>query len=157
MMNPLSVLLIEDNPADADLTREAFESNRQDVDLSVVLDGVDALDFLHQREGFSDATEPDLVLLDLNLPRKSGREVLAEIKRSDRLRQIPVVVLSSSRDGEDVRQSYDLGANSYISKPVDFHSFRIALSSLKRFWFSTVQLPSGKKRRLPFDGTGDAD
>ncbi|HKJ74596.1 MAG TPA: response regulator, partial [Alphaproteobacteria bacterium] len=99
MMNPLSVLLIEDNPADADLTREAFESNRQDVDLSVVLDGVDALDFLHQREGFSDAAEPDLVLLDLNLPRKDGREVLAEIKRSDRLRQIPVVVLSSSRDG----------------------------------------------------------
>ena len=151
MMNPLSVLLIEDNPADADLTREAFESNRQDVDLSVVLDGVDALDFLHQREGFSDATEPDLVLLDLNLPRKDGREVLAEIKRSDRLRQIPVVVLSSSRDGEDVRQSYDLGANSYISKPVDFHSFRKALSTLKRYWFSTVELPSGKKRRLPVD------
>jgi chemotaxis family two-component system response regulator Rcp1 len=144
-MNTISVLLVEDNPADADLTREAFEANRLKVELSVVLDGVEAMDFLHKRAGFADVDEPDLVLLDLNLPRKDGRQVLAEIKATDRLRKIPVVVLSSSEDLGDILQTYDLGANCYVSKPVDFEGFQATMKSLKRFWFSTARLPSDRR------------
>ena len=145
-MDSIFILLVEDNPADADLTREAFESSRQEIDLSVVVDGVDALDFLHRRERFSDAAEPDLVLLDLNLPRKDGRQVLAEIKGSEKLRRIPVIVMSSSQDIKDILQSYDLGANCYISKPVDFHGFRSTMKSLDDFWFSVALLPSKAER-----------
>lgn len=154
-MNTISVLLVEDNPADADLTREAFDANNQQVDLSVVLDGVEALDFLYKRAGHADAVEPDLVLLDLNLPRKNGREVLAEIKATERLRKIPVVVLSSSSDLGDILQSYDLGANCYISKPVDFDGFRSTMRSLKSFWFSTARLP-GRGRYRHSGGSDDS-
>ena len=146
-MKTISVLLVEDNPADADLTREALEANKQSVDLSVVLDGVEALDYLHRRAGHADAAIPDLVLLDLNLPRKDGREVLDEIKSSMALRQIPVVVLSSSEDFGDIQQSYDLGANCYVSKPVDFAGFRTTMKSLNCFWFTTARLPSGTRDR----------
>jgi len=155
-MSAISVLLVEDNPADADLTREAFEANQQEVDLSVVLDGVDAMDFLNKRGDFSDAADPDLVLLDLNLPRKDGRQVLAEIKTSAALRKIPVVVMSSSEDRKDILQSYDLGANCYISKPVDFKGFRSTMKSLNCFWFATVRLPSGTRQHWPNE-TGDVN
>ena len=141
-MSSHSILLIEDNPADADLTREALEVNQQDVDLSVVLDGVDALNFLMKRGPYADVMEPDLVLLDLNLPRKDGRQVLAEMKASETLRRIPVVVLSSSEDPGDIMQSYDLGANCYVSKPVDFRGFQDTMRCLNRFWFATVKLPT---------------
>ncbi len=145
-MSAFSILLVEDNPADADLTREAFEINQQEVDLSVVLDGVDAIDFLHKRERFKDVAEPDLVLLDLNLPRKGGREVLAEMKTSDSLRRIPVVILSSSEDERDILQSYELGANCYISKPVDFEGFVDTMRCLNGFWFYTAKLPGNADR-----------
>lgn len=155
-MNSISVLLIEDNPADADLTREAFEANKQPVQLQVAMDGVEALDVLHKRAGHADAREPDLVLLDLNLPRKDGRQVLAEIKSSAELRKIPVVVLSSSEDLKDVLQSYELGANSYISKPVDFLGFQHTLRALNCFWFGTARLPSKAPRKNWTDDRNDA-
>ena len=146
-MTTISVLLVEDNPADADLTREALEANKQSVDLSVVLDGVEAMDYLHRRADHPDAAMPDLVLLDLNLPRKDGRAVLEEIKSTEALRQIPVVVLSSSEDFHDIQQSYDLGANSYVAKPVDFAGFQTTMKSLNSFWFSTARLPSRTRGR----------
>jgi two-component system, chemotaxis family, response regulator Rcp1 len=146
-MTKISVLLVEDNPADADLTREAFEANQQQIDLWVALDGVDALDFLHKRAKHTDAGDPDLVLLDLNLPRKDGRQVLAEIKGTECLRKIPVVILSSSEDLNDIMQSYELGANCYVSKPVDFEGFQTTMHALNRFWFTTASLPTVPSHR----------
>jgi len=145
-MNSISILLVEDNPADVDLAREAFEANNQPVNLMVAIDGAEALDLLHKRAGHADACEPDLVLLDLNLPRKDGRQVLDEIKKSSDLRSIPVVVLSSSEDVKDIVQSYELGANCYISKPVDFSGFQKTMRSLNCFWFVTARLPGAAAR-----------
>ncbi len=142
MASTIEVLLVEDNPADADLTREALEASKLVLNLSVVVDGEQCIDFLRQSGGFIGARRPDLILLDLNLPRISGREVLAEIKGDPGLRTIPVVVLTSSAAETDVVQSYDLGANCYITKPVDLKSFMSIVASVNEFWFTVVKLPT---------------
>ncbi len=131
----IEVLLVEDNPGDADLTREALEADRVRVNLTVVTDGVEALDFL--RSG----SRPDLIFLDLNLPRKGGREVLREIKEDAELRSIPVVVLTSSAAESDIAQSYYLGANCYVTKPVDLRAFQQVMAQTGSFWFTLVRLP----------------
>jgi CheY-like chemotaxis protein len=140
---PISILLVEDNPGDVRLTREALREGKVSNDLQVARDGVEALDLLARRGRFADAARPDLILLDLNLPRKDGREVLAELKAHETLRRIPVVVLSTSRAEEDIRVSYDLHANCYIPKPVDLDRFIEVVKSIDAFWLGVVELPSG--------------
>lgn len=137
----IHVLLVEDNPADVDLAREALEASRLHLEISVAMDGVDALDFLRARGRYSDVSRPDLILLDLNLPRKSGRELLAEIKMDPELKRIPVVVLSSSEADRDVLESYSLGANCYVTKPVDLRVFQSIVQGIEGFWFTIVKLP----------------
>lgn len=137
----IEILLVEDNPADVRLTREAFKEGRINNRLSVARDGVEALDYLQRRGQFAGATRPDMILLDLNLPKKDGREVLAEIKVDAQLCGIPVVVLSTSQNEEDVKSSYDLHANCYISKPVDLDQFINVVHSIERFWLEVAQLP----------------
>jgi len=138
----IEVLLVEDNPGDVRLMREAFWEVDVRHCLHTASDGVEAIDFLRRREGYARAPRPDLIVLDLNLPRKDGREVLAEIKRDERLRHIPVVVLSSSSSAEDVAGAYDLHANCYVSKPVDFDQFVRVVRSIETFWFNTARLPT---------------
>lgn len=137
----IEVLLVEDNPGDVRLMREAFWEVDVRHCLHTAADGVEAIDFLRRREGYARAPRPDLIVLDLNLPRKDGREVLAEIKRDVRLRHIPVVVLSSSTSDEDVSGAYDLHANCYVGKPVDFEEFVRVVRSIETFWFNTARLP----------------
>lgn len=139
---PAQILLVEDNPGDVRLTKEAFEHGRIENDLHVVTDGVDALEFLHQRGGYDDAPRPDLVLLDLNLPRKNGDEVLEELKADPDLRSIPVIVLTSSKAEEDIARSYDLHANAYLTKPVDPEEFIDTVRAFEEFWLSLVRLPT---------------
>jgi two-component system, chemotaxis family, response regulator Rcp1 len=141
MLMPINVLLVEDNPADADLTRETFESSRLQLDLSVVADGAEAIAYLRHQGGYADARRPDLILLDLNLPRVDGRQVLANIKEDPDLRNIPVVVLTSSDAERDIVQSYALGANCYVTKPVDLKAFQSIVAAVEGFWFSIVRLP----------------
>jgi chemotaxis family two-component system response regulator Rcp1 len=141
MQGLVEILLVEDNPADADLTREKLQSAKIHNRLHVVGDGVDALRFLRAQGEFAAAPRPDLVLLDLNLPRKDGREVLAEIKGDPSLRRIPIVVLTSSEAESDVLRSYDLGANCYITKPVDLAQFTRIVKAVEDFWFAVVRLP----------------
>jgi two-component system, chemotaxis family, response regulator Rcp1 len=138
---PIHILLVEDNPADADLTRETFETSKLHLKLSVTVDGIQALEFLRRRTGYSRAPRPDLILLDLNLPKKDGREILAEIKADDNLRQIPVVILTSSDAEKDIAQSYALGANCYVTKPVDLKAFQTIVQAVEDFWFTVVKLP----------------
>ncbi len=140
-MSAVRVLLVEDNPADADLTREAFQSGRLRVELSVAVDGVEAMAFLKGGTGGSDWSTPDLILLDLNLPRKSGQQTLTEIKTDDALKHIPVVILTSSDAERDVAHSYALGANCYVIKPLDLHEFQHTVSAVEDFWFSIARLP----------------
>ena len=135
------ILLVEDNPGDAELAREALLDSRLINELDTVEDGEKAMAWLHKEPPYQDAPTPDLILLDLNLPRKDGREVLAEIKKDPDLRRIPVVVLTSSRADEDIAKSYDSHANCYVTKPVDFKSFNKIVASIERFWFSIVVLP----------------
>ena len=137
----IEILLIEDSPADILLTREAFEESRILNTLHVAEDGVQAMDFLHRHGAYASAPRPDLILLDLNLPRKNGREVLAEIKADPDLRKIPIVVLTTSSAEEDVLKAYDLNANCYVVKPVGFDNFMEAMQSIRHFWFSIVTLP----------------
>ena len=134
-------LLVEDNPGDVRLTREALKDAKVLNTLHVVEDGVSALDFLYRRPPYADAPRPDLILLDLNLPRKNGREVLAEIKADDRTKMIPVVVLTTSRAEEDVLRAYNLHANCYITKPVDFAQFTHIVRTIEDFWLTIVTLP----------------
>ena len=141
MDQPIHVLLVEDNPADADLTRETLETSKLHVELSVAVDGVQALEFLRRKGRFGTAPRPDLILLDLNLPKKDGRETLAEIKADDDFRQIPIVVLTSSDAERDVAQSYALGANCYVTKPVDLRAFQTIVQAVEDFWFFVVKLP----------------
>ena len=140
-MDRMHVLLVEDNPADADLTREGFASGTLPVDLSVTKSGLEACDFIHKRGRYSSAVTPDLILLDLNLPGLDGRAVLKEIKQDAELRRIPVTILTSSTADRDINQTYDLGANCYLVKPIDFKSFRGIVNALEGFWFDTVKLP----------------
>ena len=146
-MNPKSlrqveILLVEDNPADVLLTRSAFEDFKITNILHVVEDGVGALEFLRGQGSFAGSPRPDLIMLDLNLPRKNGREVLTEIKTDPALRNIPVVVLTTSKSEQDILQAYDLHANCYIVKPVGFANFVEAIKVIKNYWFSLVTLPS---------------
>jgi two-component system, chemotaxis family, response regulator Rcp1 len=138
---PIDVLLVEDSPGDVRLTREAFKDARVHINLHVASDGAEAMAFL-QREGkYADVPRPDLILLDLNLPKKDGREVLKEIKESDSLKTIPVVILTTSASEGDVHRSYRLHANSYITKPVDLDGFLRVVKSIDNFWLSVVKLP----------------
>ena len=140
-LETIVVLLVEDSPTDADLTREAFRETRVPVDLRIVKDGDEALDFLHGRPPHEDAPRPDVILLDLNMPRKSGHEVLGELEGAPRLRRIPVIVLTSSEDEEDVHRAYGLSANCYITKPVDVDEFLAVIRSIDDFWLDLVTLP----------------
>lgn len=137
---PIEILLIEDSPADVRLTREALKDARVSNHVSVAVDGVDALDLLFRRGKHASAPFPDLILLDLNLPRKDGLQVLQEIKQNDRLRQIPVVVLTTSHADQDILRSYQLSANAYVSKPVDLEQFLEVVRSIEGFWLQVVKL-----------------
>jgi CheY-like chemotaxis protein len=140
-MIPIQVLLVEDNPGDVELTRIALEDSKISVNLNVVEDGVEAMAFLRKQEKYANVPHPDIVLLDLNLPRKDGREVLAEIKTDQHLKRIPVVVLTTSQAEEDILKAYNLSANCYIAKPVDFDQFVRIVKSIENFWFAIVKLP----------------
>jgi two-component system, chemotaxis family, response regulator Rcp1 len=138
---PVEILLVEDSPSDAELTVEALRDAKVHNRLSVVEDGVQAMTFLRREGKYGHAPRPDLIMLDLNLPRKDGREVLAEIKADAALRTIPVVVLTTSRAEQDVLQAYHLHANCYITKPVDFEQFLEVVRSIESFWMLVVTLP----------------
>ena len=138
---PIEILLVEDSPTDVLLTREGLAEAKLANNLHVVVDGIQAIAFLRKEGEYADVPRPDLVLLDLNLPRKDGREVLHEIKEDEDLKVIPVVVLTTSRDEQDVFKSYGLHANAYIVKPVDFPQFADVVKSIEAFWFSVVTLP----------------
>ncbi len=134
--------MVEDNPVDVLVTREALKQGRILNNISVAEDGEEALDFLFRTGQFSAAPRPDLILLDLNLPKKDGREILAELKSNPDLRSIPVVILTTSQAEEDVLRSYDCGANCFIVKPVDLEQFTSTIRSVENFWFSIVKLPA---------------
>jgi two-component system, chemotaxis family, response regulator Rcp1 len=138
----VDILLVEDNPGDVRLTQEALKEAKIRNTLHVVSDGVAAIEFLKKAGTFGDAPRPDILLLDLNLPRKDGREVLAEIKADPSLRTIPVVVLTTSAADEDILRAYNLHANCYITKPVDFNRFIEVVRSIENFWFTIVKLPA---------------
>jgi two-component system, chemotaxis family, response regulator Rcp1 len=139
--NPKEILLIEDNALDARMTRDALKECPILIRLNVVTDGLEALEFLGGTGRHAGAPRPDLILLDLNLPGKDGREILSEIKSDANLRRIPVVVLSTSRATEDILKAYDLNANSYVSKPVELDLFTKAVQSIQQYWFATAKLP----------------
>ena len=142
--SPVEILLVEDNPGDVRLTKEALKEGKVYSNLHWAKDGVEALEFLRRRGKFSDAPRPDIILLDLNLPKKDGREVLSEIKSDDDLKRIPVVILTTSKAEEDVLRSYQLHANCYVTKPVDLEKFIVVIQSIDRFWLTVVTLPNGK-------------
>jgi chemotaxis family two-component system response regulator Rcp1 len=135
------ILLVEDSPGDVRLTREALKDAKMYVNLHVTSDGIDAMAFLNREGEYAAVPRPDLILLDLNLPRKDGRQVLEEIKESPSLKSIPVVILTTSASDEDVMRSYQLHANCYISKPVDLEGFLKVITSIDNFWLSIVKLP----------------
>ncbi len=139
---PVNILLIEDNPGDIRLAQEAFKEGKIDVNLDVVMDGMEAIHFLNKSGPYQESSRPDLILLDLNLPKKDGREVLGEIKVDPSLRSIPVVILTTSNAEQDIAQSYDLHVNCYINKPVDFDHFFDIIKKIEEFWLKTAILPS---------------
>jgi len=141
MATVIKILLVEDNSGDVRLTREALKDMKLKNSLYVVADGVEALEFLRNEGKYDTAPRPDIILLDLNLPRKNGREVLEEIKQDDNLKRIPVVVLTTSEDESDILASYNLHANCYITKPVDMRRFIAIVQNIENFWFSIVKLP----------------
>jgi chemotaxis family two-component system response regulator Rcp1 len=138
---PISILLVEDNAGDVRLTKEALKEGRVANTLHVVIDGVEALQFLRREGKYSDAPRPDLILLDLNLPRLDGRQVLSEVKKDPELKRIPIVVLTTSKAEEDVLKTYDLYANCYIAKPVEFDKFVGVIKMIDQFWLTIVKLP----------------
>lgn len=137
----LGVLLVEDDPGDVLIAREALQAAKLDTRLDVVSDGVQAMEFLRKQGAYADRERPDLILLDLNLPKKDGREVLAVIKADQVLKTIPIVVLTTSQAEEDVLRAYNLNANCYITKPVDFDQFTKIVQSIEQFWLTIVRLP----------------
>lgn len=145
MSKSIQILLVEDNPADADLTRETLHTSSLAIDLTVANNGVEAVDCVHKRGRFASAATPDLILLDLNLPGMDGRGVLADIKQDVELRRIPVSILSSSAAERDITQSYELGANCYIVKPIDFKSFQTIVRAIENFWFGIAKIPDGQR------------
>ena len=141
---PIEILLVEDNPGDVRLTKEGLQDGKLINDLHVAADGEEALAFLRRQGKHANAVRPDLILLDLNLPKKDGREVLAEIKEDPDLKRIPVVVLTSSKADEDVLKSYNLHVNCYITKPINLERFMAVVKSIKDFWLAVVTLPNHK-------------
>jgi two-component system, chemotaxis family, response regulator Rcp1 len=141
---PVEILLIEDNPGDVDLTKEALQEAKVSNRLHVVDDGAKAVDFLYKRGEYADVPRPDIILLDLNLPKKDGRQVLEEVKADPQLAEIPVVILTTSQAEEDIIRSYQLHANCYITKPVDFKQFMRVVKSIEEFWLTVVKLPKRK-------------
>ena len=139
---PVEILLVEDNPGDVRLTQEALKESKVTNNLSVAEDGVEALAFFKREGKYADAPRPDLLLLDLNLPKKDGRELLEEIKVDDNLKRIPVVVLTTSKAEEDIIRMYDQHANCYITKPIDFDQFINVIKSIEDFWLTIVKLPT---------------
>jgi chemotaxis family two-component system response regulator Rcp1 len=144
-LHPIEILLVEDNPGDARLAKEALKDSKLMNNLYIADDGVEAMNFLHQTGKYSKMPRPDLIILDLNLPKKDGREVLAEIKTDDDLKRIPVVILTISKAEEDILKSYNLHANCYISKPIDLDQFMKVVKSIEDFWLTIVKLPNGKE------------
>jgi len=140
-MEPILILLVEDNPRDVQLAEEALKESKLHVELSVTNDGEEALKYLYKKEEYAEARTPDLILLDLNLPKVDGREVLKEVKSDPSLKSIPVVVLTTSTAEEDILKSYNLHANCYITKPVDFDKFIEVVQYIHEFWFTIVKLP----------------
>jgi CheY-like chemotaxis protein len=140
-VRPIEILLVEDSPSDATLTVEALEAGKVANKLNLLEDGVEAMAYLRRQGRYADAIRPDLIMLDLNLPRKDGREVLAELKADPDLRIIPVIVLTTSHSDRDILQSYELNANCYITKPVDFERFIDVVRSIERFWLTVVTFP----------------
>lgn len=137
----IDILIIEDNPGDARLIKEVLKEGKILNSLHIVKDGVQAVNFLHKKNGYSNVPTPDLIILDLNLPKKDGREVLSEIKADNTLKKIPVVIMTISQAEEDILRSYNLHANCYITKPLDFNQFIKVIKSIEDFWFSIVKLP----------------
>lgn len=140
-MKPVEILLVEDNPGDVRLTEEALKESKILNNLNVVYDGVEAMKYLKKEGEYENRKHPELILLDLNLPKKDGREVLAEIKEQDDLKRIPVVILTTSEADEDIMKTYNLHANCYITKPVDMEQFIKVVKTIGDFWFSIVKLP----------------
>ena len=140
-MKVVDLLLVEDNPGDVRLTEEALRDAGMPVNLSVATDGVEAVDFLHRRGKYKNAPRPDLILLDLNLPKKNGPEVLSDIKSDPDLKRIPVLVMTTSSEPGDIQKAYSLNANCYITKPVDLMQFMKVAKSVQEFWFTMVKLP----------------
>ena len=138
---PVEILLVEDNPADVRLTREALKDAKVTNSLHVAMDGMDAMAFLRHEGKHADAPRPDLILLDLNLPKKDGREVLADIKKDENLKRIPVVILTTSQSEQDILKTYNLHANCYITKPVDLEQFFSVIKMMEDFWLTIVKLP----------------
>ncbi len=145
-MRAIDILLVEDSPADVRLTREALKEAKVLNNLHIVQDGVAAMAFLRKQGQYATAPQPDLILLDLNLPKKDGREVLAEIKELDNLKRIPVVVLTTSRAEEDVVRTYNLHANAHVTKPVDLKQFLEVIRAIEEFWLAVVTLPPNSSR-----------
>jgi len=141
MKDPIKILLVEDNPADIRLIKEVFKDTNSNNEIFVVKDGVNVLDFLNRKSKFENVPKPDIILLDLNLPRKDGREVLKEIKENDKFKHIPIVVLTTSSSKEDVIKTYGNHANCYITKPVDFDRFLKVIKSIEDFWLKIIELP----------------
>jgi len=143
-----NILLVEDNPGDIRLTQEALKESTIKSNLNVVKDGVEAIEFLKKKGKYSNAITPDIILLDLNLPRKDGREVLADIKSDDTLKMIPVIILTTSDADQDILKSYKLNANCFITKPVDLDQFIYIIQQIQIFWFSVVKLASANTIKL---------
>ena len=144
-MHPIEILLVEDNPGDARLAKEALKESKLMNNLSIAEDGVEAMNFLYKTGKYSKMPRPDLIILDLNLPKKDGREVLAEIKNNDTLKRIPVVILTISKAEEDILKTYNLHANCFISKPIDLDQFIKVVKSIEDFWLTIVKLPNGNE------------
>lgn len=141
MNEKIKILLVEDNPADADLTIEKLETSKILHEIAIVKDGIEAMNFLLKKGNYKNAFRPDLILLDLNLPRKDGREVLAEVKSIPGLKRIPVIILTSSQAEEDIVKTYELQASAYVTKPVDLTGFGKIVKAIEGFWFSVVRFP----------------
>jgi two-component system, chemotaxis family, response regulator Rcp1 len=139
---PVQILIVEDNPADARLVREVMRDSKVLNEIHWVPDGVEALAFLRRQGKYANAPRPNLIFLDLNMPRKDGREVLHDVKADDALKRIPIVVMTSSQAEEDVARAYDQHANCYVRKPIDFEQFHSVVKTLENFWFATVELPT---------------
>ena len=145
MTKPVIILMVEDNPTDVLIAREGFSCAKMRNTLHVADDGIEAMEFLRRRGKYASSPRPDLIVLDLNMPRKNGHEVLAEIKIDDNLKDIPVVILTTSKSQEDISKAYGLHANCYISKPVDFDEFTKVVQTIQDFWFTVVSLPPALK------------